>query len=351
MSIQKNSFTNRAIWSWIGFAILLICIIWMKGQDITGASEMIWFAVGTITLLIARAVFLRRLDIHSEKRDCFSILFLFSPFIIFSVYFSDNIEIFGVLFFLIAIEAMGDNRKKSWILWFALAISVSEIYIFLFIFLLLMYEKRVRYIIVKAVGPICIGGILHLGISRFLGEKIVTGNIIWGDIITKGFPAVAGQTASYLVIGGIVLFFLCYLVEAEKKTVFYFLMVFSTLFLTIGSFQDYYVIVFVPLLLIVFFENEQYFRINMILYLVLNICGILCLIWDQAEMLINISDIAYYMGAVNACLMASIFLIWFVNYPGKRCLNGVKGDKCEFWLIGLNIVLVFSLILAMKMLK
>lgn len=348
MSIQKNSFMNREIWSWIGFAILLICIIWMKGQDITATSEMIWFVAGTIALLIARAIFLKRLDINSEKRKCLSSLFLLSPFIIFSVYFSDNIEIFGVLFFLIAIEAMEDNRKTSWILWFALAIGISEIYIFLFMLILLMYEKRVQYIIVKSVGPICMGGMLHLGISQFLSEKVVTGNIMWGDIIAKGIPAVAGQKASYFVIGGLVLFLICYFVKAEKKSVFYFLMVFSTLFLIIGSFQDYYVIIFVPLLLIVLFENPQYFRINMILYLVLNICGILCLIWNQVEMLINIPNISYYMGAVNACLVAAVLLLWFINYPRQKSFQNLAEMKCETWLKVLNIVIIYPLLLVVK---
>lgn len=348
---QKISVGKNEIIYGIAFICLLACAIWAKEEFLQPAPILRITVYTAVLLFTAGVFFIKGFACDAVQQKYLVALLLFSPFVIFSVYYSENAEILGGLFFFLGVETLLDGKKKWWMLWFSLAMGVGEIYFLLFMAVLLTLEKRVLYIIGKAIVPLLCGGIIYLGISCFLQGWINTGNVIWGEMIKKGFPAVAGQNASYLVLGIIIIMAVCYFSEFSKEKMYYYLMVFATLFFILGTFEDYYSVVMVPMLLLVFAHRQVYFRINMILYLVVNFCGTMCLIWKQTQVLGGIPYIEYYMGAVNACLVAAVLLIWLVNYPGQKTFKNLAGVRCETWIMVLNIIIVYPLILSMRILS
>lgn len=351
MNIQKQKirFGKNEVGYFIAFVCLLACVLWVKGKPGFQLNVILKIAVYTTVLLLAVSIFLiKYFKCNTVRRSYFATLFLFSPFVIFPLYYSENTEILGIVFFFLGVEGILEKKNKWWIWWFSLAIGISEIYVLLFLAVILLLEKRIYHIIRMAIIPFFCGGAIYLVIHIFLNGWVNSGNIIWGEMIRKGFPAVAGQKASYLVLGVILILAICYFSEATTEKIYYYLMVLSTFFLMLGTFEDYYAAIIIPLLLLVFVRNETYFRINMILYLITNFCGMLCIIWNQDITLSKIPYIEYYMGAIDACFVAAVVLLWIVNYPGQKKFQNLAEIKCETWIKVLNLVIIYPLLLATK---
>lgn len=351
MDVQKKKlhFGKSEVAYIAAFLCLLTCLIWAKEESFFQLDIILKMIIYSIILLLTVNSFLgKSIEYNDNLKRYYAALFVFSPFVIFSLYYSENTEIFGIAFFFLGAKGILARKDKWWILWFSLAIGIGEIYCILFLAVVLLLEKRFFHIIRIVIGPFLFGGVVYLAIHYFLNDWINSGNVIWGEMIKKGFPAVAGQEASYLVLGVLLILGICYFAAASIEKIYFYLMVLATLFLISGTFEDYYAAIIIPMLLLVFVNNMAYFRINMILYLIVNLCGALCLIWNQGLALSQIPYIQYYMGVVNACLVAAVLLLWGINYPGKKKFEALADVKCELWIKILNVMIVYPLVLSVR---
>ena len=183
-----------------------------------------------------------------------------------------------------------------------------------------------------------------------------------------GFPTTAG-TASLFVIGLVILYIICYTRVFEQKEDQHRFIIYATAaaYLLFGMFSgyDFYrILVLVPFVYLMILQNTQYFRLNIICDIVMNLCSLLMMVLRHSPIFWNQwmehTYINKYLGPVSAekqvydslydllnqspqtqaliPLFCGLFVgcglvLLALNYPNKKWQIPLRSDRCERWLI------------------
>lgn len=308
------------------------------GKEIFIKIVLTIFFLGTIK------VFERLMKTQNEsyKKYQFSVFLISSVFVLYSIYYAGNIEIAGVFFFLFSIQWMLEEKKAAYVL-AVLAVSFSPVYFLMYFLITLLWNKAPVQIVIKTImlGVPGIAGSLLLRHLAFFE----TGNIIWSETILHGLPIIGGNSLSFFIVGFAAISVSAYMNPWEKRkdALYYCLMVMALLFSVFASYQGYYMIITVPLMLLVFEKNKVYFRMNLILYLVYSVCGVICMMWGDESyilrrLLIENERAEYYIRIMASCFAASGILLIIVNFPFYKFKSEVMYRKCERWLVWITIL-------------
>jgi len=280
---------------------------------------------------------LQEVEIDDEKESYrWVLLFPVSVYVLFSIFYTGNAEIIGVLLFLCSLKLILQEKTGAYFIAIP-AIAVSPAYFLLYVIIILLWEKSFKKILIKIMisGGVGLSGYLFLSHFVFLD----TGYIIWSDTMSHGLTIIGGNNMSVVVVAFFVIAVISYTVPVKnkKKVGIYYLMSLALIITVFSSYQGYYMVMTIPLLLLVFCQNKKYERTNMLLYLVYSVCGIICMLWNEEEYVLRrislqVESVEYLMGVVAACLVAAAVLLIVVNNPFYKVETETLCRECENWI-------------------
>lgn len=247
------------------------CLLWSKGV-------VLLFAVGCIWMIYC---ILQRLDYDNVEYIVFlcasSLLFVFPVMMVVQY---DVIELFFLLY---AINYYVKDEKLSWrsFLFFSVAISIKLFAIFIFLLFVLMVEKRIVYIIrdmffgalftIITMLPFWTRGYWggasghNIGFAYRLLEKRIPGGLASISIFLLGYLLLCA--AAYF---------------SKKKGVIdifkYTMWLSAVCFMLIFTFTDshpYWIVLYMPFLIIVIIEHKENLKVNVLIETVLEVTIIL----------------------------------------------------------------------------
>lgn len=275
-------FVIFAIWNfplWIAQNFLhikvtesLLCLFWLKSMLLV----FLWLCIRVIKKISLEV------GINKDNIKWLVFIFLSSPLLIISIFIMSQYDIISILFMLLGILAFIKGNKKWFIIWFSIAIPLKLFAVFIFIPLLLLDNKKVIQIIKYfSIGMLPLGFTKLL--SFFMPMYVQSTSGFTGEMLSKLFSSginVNFGYASLFFLAFFLILIFCYQKELKNKdernkySIYIPLIIFSSFFMFV-DFHPYWIIILVPFLTIVFFQNMKNFKVNIILDTLLSIAFIL----------------------------------------------------------------------------
>ena len=235
----------------------------------------LWAKLILVPFIVGAAYYVykicQELKIDNDRAKWCVLVFLSSLNLIVPVFFISQYDIIYVPFMLMGVLALLQDKEKSFLLWFALAISMKNFALFPFIVLVFLKEKDFYKIPVKILAGCSIllfftiiasfdPAYAHsVSFTKYMIEKIFVNTI-------SGFSGFSINMTLYILIC-----ILAYTRDISDKLMFnrwaiYLSMISLVSFFTFIAGTNYYWIVLTtPFIAIVIFQNPKYLNLNIIL--------------------------------------------------------------------------------------
>jgi len=343
--------------------------------------SLLWSKLFYVICLILTCYFIYKMVIHMtgnrQKGIWGAFLVASSVFVFTGVYAVGQTDIILLLFATISVYCLLRDKQYLFLLFAAVSIAIKPFFAIPFIALVLITEKRFLYILVKLIA----------GSSIYLIQKLIyrgaplyaesigqgPGNGLIDSIFLNSFSANFGTAALFIVLL-IVFYVIGYVKDTTDRRVkqsYVIYMWFATMMLYSLLIPDsfYRVVLVVPPMVVLFVNNKEYFKLNIILEVIfcaaVTYATIFIKYWDYAsphsmdlgilpDMLcsanlgypvaVGIADaIPYNMVLVTSMVPSIIFamgiLLIIINYPKFKMKNSIDFSVCGRWIIWVRMAL------------
>ncbi|NBJ92114.1 hypothetical protein [Parablautia muri] len=345
------------------------CLLWFK-------LLLILFTLGTILLLKKIAIKLGFSDKISQY-VCYlsgiSLLFVF-PILVAAQY-----DIVPVFFMMYGILGWMEQDKKRCLLGFSIAFTMKPIAILTYGILLLLEEKRIRYIILKAVVsliPVFIcKGIYLLNPLNSDSNNIFLAGVV-SDLLKVSVPAGNGGFSLCFLVGALI-YIAAYMekltdnVERNGKKFIWFAFLLWADFSLFLEIAPYWIVYLAPFLVLVLFFNERKINQSLLLDFVVNTGVIFSMIvsfsWVYGGektfsylilrpiyQMINQEEIPTVCGTlrrfqltmfqpvINSVVIAAVIFVAYLSYRGMKEENDKEEIVIENWHIRIRIIILYG---------
>ncbi len=250
---------------------------------INNGFTVLWMRLLPVVFLIGSSYVFKKIceDINIDKKWINSIVLIFvtSPLVSTSILLIGQYDIIALFFILLGVRAFINNDMNKFILWFMIAIPIKMFALFIFIPLLLLREKNVIKIIIYSLYSIVLLLIfrsIEIYMPTYL-ELASSFNSGMADRIINGSGIeLPLGTAPYFIIVFIALCIISYMKnikdkELLNKWIIYIPFVIYSSFMILCYSHPYWLLYFVPFLIIMIFQNTKNLKTNMLLELLLSI--------------------------------------------------------------------------------
>lgn len=354
-----------------------------------GVPAILWTKLLLLLCVIASAVIIYKICIHigidRKRAKVATFLFFSSTNVLLPALMISQCDIVNLFFILMGIYMLIKNKRKWFIVCFAIAIPLKMFALFIFVPLILLEEKR----ILKALLELA-AGFSVLAVCKLISWNSVAYHYMVGSFskqMTKSLQSVGIDLGNgtfvwflgFLIVICIVSYMKQVSAESRNRFITYIpLAVFTALF-AFFSYFPYWIILLAPFSILCIIQNSQYLKLNILLETLSGITGFICCAnkyyWiygkDSMENLLvpylfgngttkfnSVADILNYVGANN--IMGAIFTVFVttllallvINFPRKgREINNQKIEHSVIWVRLLAIVVVMFLWLSVAFIK
>ncbi|MDO5555873.1 MAG: hypothetical protein Q4G09_04340 [Clostridia bacterium] len=344
----------------------------LKINLLTNLFSLLWTKSLLIFFLFACSCVVkkicRKLNIKETLIKWIILIFVSSPLVFSSLFIIGQYDIIALFFILLGIYAYMNNDYKKFILWFAIAIPLKLFAIFAFIPLVLLKEKKITKIILSI---IC--GCLILAVSRFFSSlmpyyiestELFNSGMLDRLLSTSVLQINLGEASAFFIAYFILCIF-CYIksVDSEnllKKYAIYIPFAsFSILFLLV-LYHPFWLIYTTPFFAILLFINPKYFKVNLILDMVMSASALISQIYYfywcfgakqinnmliphlfgyKEDMTMTVKDIlenlqiSKFLPAVLAAYFACVVCMLIINFP-----KDIEHNKSEEFVIERSVI-------------
>jgi len=344
----------------------LICLFWLK-------SILVVF-LGLSVFVIKKIC----VEVGIIKKNIPWLIFMFmsSPLLLISMFIMSQYDIIAIFFMLLGVLMFIKGNMKWFIIWFAIAIPLKMFALFIFIPLVLLNNKKILQIIRN----------LFLGLLPFAGVKLLSSFMPMYKESTSGFSIDMLSRLFADVIGvnfgGVSLFSICLVAiaifcyskvlsdkdERSRYAIYVPFIVFASFFAFV-QFHPYWIILIVPFLAIMIFQNMKRFKINILLDIALSVSFIFSTIiiypWcygpfvvqrmlipklfgstygtelGQHDILSILTrfDIPRYMPFLLAIFVVSLAALAIINFP-KKSVELQERHQIEWGLLFMRMLII-----------
>ncbi len=367
-----------------------VCQLWVLpvniiyhiiGTGFNSIPAILWYklftTVGFILCAIETGKIAHTLGIADKQIKWLQLFMLSSLLVALPVFHIAQTDVTYLLLMLWGVHAFIKDDYKKFLICFALAIPLKIVSFFVFIPMVLLKEKRILYVLRD-----CILGLIIFPIEEIIYfvvgylnrlmtpaqqavEQIVTAekevedaqygfmSHFYNKATYFEFPAVRKELfASLLVFAFVLLFIWCYTQQKKdeqewKKTCIFAVTATLGIFFLMASPSPYWILVLYPFLFLMIFQNQDRFRINMILQFAFTLTMFLVFVIDtfwvfggaQTFDWLFLTELGWFPGnhesqggpnikgyllklgvdkfmpVIVACCLASILAILVINYP------------------------------------
>jgi len=247
------------------------CFIWSKGLIVV-------FAVGCIWLLYS---ILKKLEYDNLEYAVF--LFVSSLLFIFPSMVAVQYDVIELFFLLLAVFYYIKDKKLSWkpLLFFSVAISIKLFALFVFLILVLTIEKRVLYIIRNMLigvsfAVITMAPFWNRGYwSGTGGRNISFAYTLLSVTLPGGLSPISIFWLGYFMLCAVAYFSKKKEMEENLKLVIWLTAVFFLLLFGFANCHPYWIVLYLPFLIMVILEHKENLKINILIETVFEIIVIL----------------------------------------------------------------------------
>lgn len=337
---------------------------------------MLWSKMFLIIVLLLTMYFTYRIVMmiarEKEWAQWIVALALTYPFTYIGVYYSGQSDIISVCFFTIAIYFLLKKDQRLFIICSSCAIAAKPFYLLCYIAIVLLLEKNIGKIFIKLFLGYGITLVLNLLYSNapMYQKSMEMGpmNKMLELILGNGYDTMLTE-GSYLVFVLVLLYFYAYMKRVNEdeydKYVIFMAVVPMMLHFMFAGFEHYRMILLTPFLFILFAQNKKYFRINMIVNVIVTFCALMCIInystnifstqfmeetlfvrifgeTDIANRIyVNLHDIilnkipnfSIYAKAFAGAFGAGNLILIGINHPRFNKEFRVETENCERWIV------------------
>jgi hypothetical protein len=245
----------------------LIYILWAK--------TMLLFFLGLSVMIIRKIC--TKLDFSNQSADACIFFYLSSAFVFSTLFVMSQYDIIGLTFILMGFLMYLNRDMKRFVLWFSIAVAFKFFALFAFIPLVLLYEKRISRILAYGIGSIgvtFISGLLFIGDLASREASLFTLKSL-NLFLTQIQPIALGNT-TYFLVAIMLLFIFCFNHqtktddELERFSVYTVFVSFAILFAFTKS-NPYWLILIVPFMTLMIFQNISKFKVNLLLEIMVSI--------------------------------------------------------------------------------
>lgn len=305
------------------------------------------------------------------------------PFTLIGVFYSGQSDIIVLAYSSIAVYYLLKDNNKLFLIFSALAIISKPFFLFPFIILVLYTEKNIWKIFAKfIIGylPTIVFQLIYANAPMFTESYELTPAGENMDMLTRtSFGRVLMTNGSWFFLLFVVLCVIAYIkksdnTEERNKFIIYFVTATMLLVLGFTSIQHYRPIYVIPFLFILFMLNDEWYRINIILEtfyavttmgsmffgstnifskssmentLITKIFPLVQKSYDNIYELVTtrIADYEVYHKILASVSVACIVILLVINYPRFKVKPEVDCEKCERWIIWINMLVMAGVIL------
>lgn len=334
------------------------CMIWVK-------TLLLVFLYGSMKVI---EQICKEIQIDKRYIKWISLIFVSSPLVFSSLYYMSQYDIITIFFMLLGILSYVKKDYKKFIFWFMIAIPLKLFPIFVFVPLILLYEKRILKIgvnLLKGCSLLIVTKIIQqfmpyyqISIDNF-GSSMI-GNVLNYSNVKIGY----GLASTFITIYALICLY-CYLKELKNDEERYKLVIYIPfityliLFVFILA-HPYWLIYIVPFLTIILFQNPKYFKVNLLLDMILSGSAIIvqtlsfswCFSFKQLKYMLlsvlfphkdlsvlryptiisliegrNIEGLKYLF---NGLFLFAVIALIYLNYP-KKDSSTIKIERSVIW--------------------
>lgn len=344
------------------------CLLWFK-------LLLVLFTMGvvlTLKRIVLKLGFGEKVGQYVCYLSSLSLLFVF-PILVAAQY--DVIPVFLMMF---GILSWLEHDRKKCLVGFAIAFTMKPIAILTYVLLLLLEEKRIRYIILKAIISMipvltCKGIYLLNPLNSDSNNIFLAGKI--SDLLNVSVPAGNGGFSLFFLVAATIYIF-AYLqmltgdVESDGKRFIWFAFLLWADFSLFLEVAPYWIIYMAPFLILILFYNEKRINTSLLLDLIVNVGVIFSMIVSYSWVYggektfsylilrpiynsINPDNIPTVCGTlrrlqltmlqpmVNSVVIAAVIVLAYLSYKGIKGENDAEEILIEKWHIRIRIVVLY----------
>lgn len=345
------------------------CLLWFK-------FLLIFFTLGTILILKKIAI---RLGFEDSISRYICYLSGLSMLFVFPIFVAAQYDIIPVFFMLYGTLGWLNQDQKKCFLGFSIAFTMKPIAILMYGLLLLLEEKKIRYIVLKAVISmtpvfICKGIYLLNPLNSDSNNIFLEGEI--SRLLKVSIPAGNGGFSLFFLVGAVI-YIAAYLqkltgdMEIDGKKFIWLAFLLWADFCLFSEVAPYWIVYLAPFLILVLFYNEQSINTSLLLDLIVN-AGIIFsmvvsfswvyggektfsyLLLRPVYHLINPDNIPTVCGTlrrfqltmfqpmVNSVVIAAVIAIAYLSYKGIKKNRDAEEVLIENWHIRIRIIVLYG---------
>ena len=243
------------------------CLLWSKGVGLIFAIGCIW----------ALCNILKKIKYNNLEYAVF--LFLSSLLFVFPVMVATQYDVIELFFLLCAVFYYSKEGKLSWksLLLFSVAVSIKLFALFIFVLLVLTIEKRILYIVRDLFFGILFTAITMLPFwnrgywNGAGGRNISFAFSLFSITLPGGLSPVSIFWLGYFVLCAVAYFSKRKDMQDSLRFVMWLSAVFFLLLFGFANCHPYWIILYLPFLIIIILENKENLKINILIETVMEI--------------------------------------------------------------------------------
>ncbi len=357
-------------------------------QIVEHSTMLLWSKMFLVLMLVLSVYFAFKIvEITSLNRNeawWVAILSLSYPYTYLGVFYAGQSDVICVCLFTAAVYLLLKGKNGWFYFLSSCAIATKPFYLLSYIAIILLLEKNIVKIVLKLVagcGITLFLSVLYNGAPMYK-ESMENGpmNQILENILGGGYSSFA-TTASYLIFALVLIYFLAYLTKVTREDrssyIIYFIVIPLLVHFMFAGFEHYRMILLSPFLFIMFMQKKEYFRINMIVNLVISFCAMLCIInfskyilstefmdgtfitnffgrtsadarrWYNLQSLFRegIENFKVLAKGMAGAYGGGAFILILINHPRFKRKFAVETEQCERWVLWGNMFLIIPFVM------
>lgn len=273
----------------------VLCLMWSK------ALLVVFLYLSTFTIRKICIV----LGYAPYKTKWCTYIFLSSAFIFTSLFIMSQYDVIGLFFILNGVLLYLRGSMNKSVVWFALAISFKLFALFVFIPLLLLKEKKIYKLAVYGGFGISFTVALKLIFAVLSTKSSLTTQTSFTSFLTNNGISLSYGNVSLFFIAIVIFYIFCYLKqvndtsELHKYSIYVSCVAFAIFFVFAYSYP-YWIILWVPFIILMIFQNPGKIKENMLIETLLTISMIV------AQMITF--DWCYGLKTIAPMLLPKLFI-------------------------------------------
>lgn len=345
-------------------------------------SHLFLIVVFLITLLFTKKII--EMFVEDKTKQAWNTYLIFTfPFMFLGIVLAGQTDIIAIAITVAAIYYLLKDKQSIFLILMAVSIAAKPFYIFAYIAVILLIEKDIIKIGLKLASSVVLMllfQIVYKNAPMYLESYAAgTGNSIIEKTVTSGIDANIIYKAPLVIIFLVILYFAAYCIHydssIEKKYYVIYMMVAPMMvYFCFSHYEFYRMIYLAPFFMILITINQNMYRLNVILEVIISIVGVFLMIyykWTAAVEYFNhnfmntlgvsrnvkecsynslydllnskIENILMIQNIASAVFITAAGIFLFINIPAvsKKILQPI--EKCERWLYWLNTAVLYGM--------